>query len=39
MKELLLQLSGYHTWANQQLIDLIQQLPEEKQTQTVAKQF
>jgi uncharacterized damage-inducible protein DinB len=39
MKELLLQLSGYNTWANQQLIDLIQQLPEEKQTQTVASSF
>jgi uncharacterized damage-inducible protein DinB len=39
MKELLLQLSGYHTWANQQLIDLIQQLPGEKQTQTVASSF
>jgi uncharacterized damage-inducible protein DinB len=39
MKELILQLSGYHTWANQQLIDLIQQLPGEKQTQTVASSF
>lgn len=39
MKELLLQLSGYHSWANQQLIDLIQQLPEEMQTQIVASSF
>jgi uncharacterized damage-inducible protein DinB len=39
MKELILQLSGYHTWANQQLIDIIQQLPGEKQTQTVASSF
>jgi uncharacterized damage-inducible protein DinB len=39
MKELILQLSGYHTWANQQLIDIIQQLPGEKQMQTVASSF
>jgi uncharacterized damage-inducible protein DinB len=39
MKELILQLSGYHTWANQQLIDIILQLPGEKQTQTVASSF
>jgi len=39
MKELLLQLSGYNTWANQQLLEFIQQLPPEKQTQTLASSF
>ncbi|HJW18145.1 MAG TPA: DinB family protein [Flavisolibacter sp.] len=39
MKELLLQLAGYHYWADQQLIDIIQQLPEEKQSQIVPSSF
>ena len=39
MKELILQFSTYHLWANQLLLDAINQLPEEKQTQTVASSF
>ena len=39
MKELLLQLAGYHYWANQQLTDVIQQLPEEKKSQMVPSSF
>lgn len=39
MKEILQQISAYHAWANQQLLDAIIQLPEEKQTQTVASSF
>ena len=39
MKEILQQLSAYHIWANQQLLDAIHQLPEEKQRQTVASSF
>jgi uncharacterized damage-inducible protein DinB len=39
MKELLLQLAGYHYWANQQLTDVIQQLPEEKKSQIEPSSF
>ncbi len=39
MKEILQQLSSYHLWANQLLLETINQLPEEKQTQTVASSF
>lgn len=39
MKELLLQFSAYHLWANQVLIDSINQLPEEKQSQQVVSSF
>jgi uncharacterized damage-inducible protein DinB len=39
MKELLIQLAGYHYWANQQLTDVIQQLPEEKKSQMVPSSF
>jgi uncharacterized damage-inducible protein DinB len=39
MKELILQFSVYNIWANQLLFDTILQLPEEKQTQTVASSF
>lgn len=39
MKEIFSQLSAYNIWANQLLLDTINQLPEEKQTQTVASSF
>jgi uncharacterized damage-inducible protein DinB len=39
MKEVLSQLSTYNIWANQLLLDAINQLPQEKQTQTVASSF
>jgi uncharacterized damage-inducible protein DinB len=39
MKEILQQFSAYNIWANQQLLDVINQLPEEKQTQTVINSF
>jgi uncharacterized damage-inducible protein DinB len=39
MKEILIQLSAYHVWANQLLLDAINQLPEEKQKQKVPSSF
>ena len=39
MKEILLQLAAYHIWANQLLLDVINQLPEEKQKQEVPSSF
>src|SRR5437868_12761282 len=39
MKELLLQYSTYHIWANQLMVDAVNQLPEEKQKQTVISSF
>jgi uncharacterized damage-inducible protein DinB len=39
MKELLLQFSAYHLWANQLLLDGISQLPEEKQNQEIVSSF
>lgn len=39
MKELIRQLGAYNLWANQLLLDTIMQLPQEKQTQTVASSF
>jgi uncharacterized damage-inducible protein DinB len=39
MKELLFQYSAYNIWANQLLLDVINQLPEEKQTQEVPSSF
>ena len=39
MKEVLIQLSAYHSWANQLLLDVILQLPEEKQKQEVPSSF
>lgn len=39
MKEILTQLSAYNIWANQLLLDLINQLPEEKQKQEVPSSF
>lgn len=39
MKEILLQLSAYNMWANQLLLDAINQLPEEKQKQEVPGSF
>ena len=39
MKEILSQLSAYHIWANQLLLDVINQLPEEKQKQEVPSSF
>lgn len=39
MKEILSQLSAYNIWANQLLLDAINQLPEEKQKQEVAGSF
>ncbi len=39
MKEILSQLSAYSVWANQLLIDVINQLPEEKQKQEVPSSF
>lgn len=39
MKELLLQLSVYNIWANRLLLDVINTLPPEKQTQTVSGSF
>lgn len=39
MKEILNQLSAYNCWANQLLLDVINQLPYEKQNQEVASSF
>lgn len=39
MKEILTQLSAYNVWANQLLLDVINQLPEEKQKQEVPSSF
>ena len=39
MKEVLTQLAAYSIWANQQIIDTINQLPEEKQKQQVPSSF
>ena len=39
MKEQLQQLSAYHVWANQLLLDLINNLGEEKQHREVASSF
>ncbi|MFL5810628.1 MAG: DinB family protein [Flavisolibacter sp.] len=39
MKEILLQLSAYHIWANQLLLNAIEHLPEEKQKQEVSSSF
>jgi len=39
MKEILIQLSAYHIWANQLLLNTIEQLPEEKQKQEVSSSF
>lgn len=39
MKELLQQLATYNAWANGQLVDLIQQLPEEQLTAEVPSSF
>jgi uncharacterized damage-inducible protein DinB len=39
MKEILNQLAAYNTWANQLLLDSINQLPEEKQKQEVPSSF
>jgi uncharacterized damage-inducible protein DinB len=39
MKELLVQFSVYHCWANRLLLDTILQLPEEKQNQEVISSF
>jgi len=39
MKEILTQLSTYHIWANQLLLEAIHQLPEEKQKQEVPSSF
>lgn len=39
MKEILTQLSAYNIWANQLLLDVINQLPEEKQKQELPSSF
>jgi uncharacterized damage-inducible protein DinB len=39
MKELLLQLAGYHVWANEVLLQVIAQLPEEKHRREIASSF
>ncbi|MBO9682525.1 MAG: DinB family protein [Flavisolibacter sp.] len=39
MKEILTQLSAYNVWANQLLLQVINQLPEEKQKQEVPSSF
>jgi uncharacterized damage-inducible protein DinB len=39
MKEILVQLSAYNIWANQLLLDLINQQPEEKQKQELPSSF
>jgi uncharacterized damage-inducible protein DinB len=39
MKEILSQLSAYNIWANQLLLDAINQLPEEKQKQELQSSF
>ena len=39
MKEILTQLSAYNVWANQLLLHVINQLPEEKQKQEVPSSF
>jgi uncharacterized damage-inducible protein DinB len=39
MKEILTQLSAYHIWANQLLLDVVNHLPEEKQKQEVPSSF
>lgn len=39
MKEILVQLSAYHLWANSLLLDAINPLPEERQKQEVPSSF
>jgi len=39
MKEILAQLSAYNIWANQQLLDVINHLPEAKQKQELPSSF
>jgi len=39
MKELLKQYAAYNSWANQRIIEIILQLPEEKQQQTIPSSF
>src|SRR5689334_23836412 len=39
MKEILIQLSAYNVWANRQLTDLLQTLPEEKLMAEVQSSF
>jgi len=39
MKEILIQLSAYHLWANHLLLNTIEQLSEEKQKQEVSSSF
>jgi|SRR5215213_3296370 len=39
MKQILTELSAYNIWANQLLLDTINQLPEEKQKQELASSF
>jgi uncharacterized damage-inducible protein DinB len=39
MKELLLQLAGYHVWANELLFHAIAQLPADKHRQEIASSF
>ena len=39
MKQILVQLSAYNIWANQLLVDTINQLPEEKQKQELPSSF
>jgi uncharacterized damage-inducible protein DinB len=39
MKEILVQMSAYHLWANSLLLDAINQLPEERQKQEVRSSF
>jgi len=39
MKEILNQLSAYNYWANQLLVEVINQLPEEKQNQQLSSSF
>ena len=39
MKELLLQLAGYHLWANEVLLQLITQLPEDKHHREIPSSF
>jgi uncharacterized damage-inducible protein DinB len=39
MKETLLQFAAYNMWANQQLLDMVANLPENQQVQLVASSF
>lgn len=39
MKELMMDLSNYHLWANKRLLDTIQNLPEDYPTKEVASSF